>query len=77
MHITCVGGFGNLKQDCACLQVSDLKAYKVDVINIILGFTEVPCNNEIHTDVRSLKHWNDLQAIVAHVYKGPIWHAQG
>lgn len=56
MHITCVGGFGNLKQDCACLQVSDLKAYKVDVINIILGFTEVPCNNEIHTDVRSLKH---------------------
>ncbi len=39
-------GFGDLKQDRAGLQVSDLKAYKVDVINIVLGFTEVPCSND-------------------------------
>lgn len=37
--------FGNLKQDSACLQVSDLEAYEVDAVDIVLGFTEVPCNN--------------------------------
>lgn len=36
-------GFGNLKQDRVCLQVSDLEADKFDVVNIVLGFTEVPC----------------------------------
>lgn len=34
----------NLKQNSAGLQVSDLKANKVNVIDVVLGFTEVPCN---------------------------------
>lgn len=46
MQITCMWGFGNLKQDSAGFQVSDLKAYKVDVVNVVLRFTEVPCNKE-------------------------------
>lgn len=45
-HHTCMWGLGDLKQDSAGLQVSDLKAYKVDVIDIVLGFTEVPCNDD-------------------------------
>lgn len=46
MHGTCMRGFGNLKKDSAGFQVPDFEAYKVNVINIVLGFTEVPCNND-------------------------------
>lgn len=46
MHNTCMWGFGNLKQHSAGLQVSDLKTYEVNVVNIVLGFTEVTCNND-------------------------------
>lgn len=46
MHNTCMWGFGNLKQDSVALQVSDLKTYEVDVINILLRVTEVTCNND-------------------------------
>lgn len=66
IHITCVWGFGNLKQHSASLQVSDLKAYEVDVINIVLGFTEVPCNNGRQmTGVQNTL--NDFQAIEVHM----------
>lgn len=34
-------GFGNLKQNGLCLQVSDFEANKVDIINILFGFAEV------------------------------------
>lgn len=46
MHSTRMWGFGDLKQDSPGLQVSDLKAHKVDVINIVLWFTQVSCNND-------------------------------
>lgn len=45
-HSTCVWWLGNLKQDSASLQVSNLKAHKVYIINIVFRFTEVPCNND-------------------------------
>lgn len=41
-----MGGLGNLKKDGACLQVSDLEAHKVNVINVFLGFTEVSCSDD-------------------------------
>lgn len=40
-HTTCMWRFGDLKEDSVGLQVSDLKTYKVDVIDIVLRFTEV------------------------------------
>lgn len=36
--------FSDLEQNSAGLQVSDLEANKVDVVDVVLGFTEVPCN---------------------------------
>lgn len=53
MHSTCVWRFGDLKEDGASLQVSDLKAHKVDVVNVVLGFTQVSCNN----DRQVMRNW--------------------
>lgn len=38
--------FGDLKQDGAGLQVSDLKPDKVDVVNVVLWFAEVACKGD-------------------------------
>lgn len=43
---TCVRRFGDLKQDSAGLQISDLKTYEVDVVDVVLGFAEVPCTDD-------------------------------
>lgn len=69
MYNTCVGGFGYLKQDSAGLQVSDLKAYKVDVVNIVLRFTEVPCKQRQTGDTNT-----DFQAILT---CAPLKHRRG
>lgn len=45
-YTTCVWRFGDLKQDSAGLQISDLKTYEVDVVDVVLGFAEVPCTDE-------------------------------
>lgn len=46
VYTTCVWRFGNLKQDSAGLQISDLKTYEVDVVDVVLGFAEVPCKDD-------------------------------
>lgn len=43
---TCVRRFGDLKQDSAGLQISDPKTYEVDVVDVVLGFAEVPCTDD-------------------------------
>lgn len=52
MRSTCMWGFGDLKQDSAGLQVSDLKSHKVDVVDVVLGFAEVTCEDDRRTDRR-------------------------
>lgn len=39
-------GFCDLKQDGAGLQISDLETDKVDVVDIIFWFAEVPCKDD-------------------------------
>lgn len=52
MHSTCKWGFGDLKQDSAGLQVSDLKSHKVDAVDVVLRFAEVTCKDDRRTDRR-------------------------
>lgn len=46
VHTTCMWRFCYLKQDSAGLQISDLKTYKVDVVDVVLGFAEVPWKDD-------------------------------
>lgn len=47
VYTTCLWRFGDLKQDSAGLQISDLKTYEVDVVDVVLGFAEVPCTDDV------------------------------
>lgn len=65
VYTTCVWRFGDLKQDSAGLQISDLKTYEVNVVDVVLGFAEVPCKDPSFDFVVICFH------TVLHIYSCP------
>lgn len=49
-------GLGDLEQDGAGLQVSDLEADKVDVVDILLRLAEVSCRRDGQGALASFSH---------------------